>query len=151
MARRAAVLGATGQIGRATVPALMDDGWSVTAIQRNPSAVPADWRERGVTIAAADRADTEQLRAAMSGGADVVVDVVAYDGRDARQLVEMSADIGSIVAISSAGVYVDAEGRTFPGTPDAVPEFPVPIPEDQPTVAPASSTAPTRPPMTRGR
>jgi nucleoside-diphosphate-sugar epimerase len=73
----------------------------------------------------------------MADGADVVVDVVPYDGRHARQLIALSADIGSIVAISTAGVYVDIEGRTFPGTPDVVPEFPVPIAEDQPTVAPA--------------
>lgn len=40
------------------------------------------------------------------------------------------------MVISTAGVYVDASGRAFPGVPGAVPEFPVPIPEDQPTVAP---------------
>jgi nucleoside-diphosphate-sugar epimerase len=137
MAGRAIIIGATGQIGRATVPTLVDDGWQVTAIQRNPDAVPADWFDRGVIVASADRSDSDQLRAAMADGADVVVDVVPYDGRDARQLIEVSGDIGSIVAISTAGVYVDAAGRTFPGTPDAVPEFPVPIREDQPTVAPA--------------
>ena len=68
MTRRAVVIGATGQIGWATVPALIDDGWDVTAIQRNPAAVPPDWPDRGVTIVPADRSDGDQLRAAMGDG-----------------------------------------------------------------------------------
>jgi nucleoside-diphosphate-sugar epimerase len=137
MTRHAAVIGATGQVGRATVARLTEHGWSVTAIQRGNRAEPALWAERGVEVRAADRDDTDQLRTALAGGADLVVDTVAYDGSHAQQLIDLATDIGSIVVISTAGVYTDAAGRSFPGRPDGLPEFPVPIREDQPTVSPA--------------
>lgn len=137
MTGRAAIIGATGQVGRATAARLTDLGWSVTAIHRGNRAVPAEWADRDVTLAIADRDDLGQLRTALAGGADVVVDTAAYDGGHAQQLIDLSADIGSIVVISTAGVYVDGSGRSFPGRRDALPEFPVPIREDQPTVAPA--------------
>ena len=136
MTRRAAIIGGTGQVGRATAARLAEHGWSVVAIQRGTTPPPAHWADQGVELRTADRDDSGALRAALGGGADLLVDTAAYDRRHARQLIELSADLGSIVVLSTAGVYVDAAGRAFPGRPGALPEFPVPMSEDQPTLAP---------------
>ena len=82
--KRAFVLGAGGQVGRAVVEAL--NGWHVTA----------------VTSRDLDREDTAALRRA-SAGADVVVDVIPFSAAHAEQL--LTLDVGAVVAISSASVY----------------------------------------------
>ena len=58
----------------------------------------------------------------------------------------MELDLGAIIAISSASVYADAQGRTLDEAQgvDDFPEFPVPIPETQPTVEPGDATYSTR-------
>ena len=58
----------------------------------------------------------------------------------------LARDVGAIVAISSASVYADAQGRTLDEaeTADEFPELPVPIPESQPTVAPGEATYSTK-------
>src|SRR5262245_2347503 len=99
MSGRASVIGVTGQVGRAAVANLTDHGWSVTAIHRGSQSPPEQWRERGVAVRTADRDDRAQLAAALDGGADVVVDVVAYGEAHGHQLVELGKDIGSIVVI----------------------------------------------------
>jgi nucleoside-diphosphate-sugar epimerase len=58
----------------------------------------------------------------------------------------LALDVGAIVAISSASVYADEQGRTLDeaqGVED-FPEFPVPIPEAQATVEPADETYSTK-------
>jgi len=132
---RAVLVGGTGQIGRAAARALAADGWDVVAISRS-GTVPAGLAELGVQAVAADREDGEQLRAALGGGADVLVDCVAYTHAHGEQLNGLAGSVGSLVAISSAAVYTDDEGRAFTGaeTLGAFPQFPVPIPETQRTV-----------------
>ena len=87
--KRAFVLGAGGQVGRAAVAALK--GWHVTE----------------ATSKDLDREDTEGLRRA-SAGADVIVDVIAFTAAHARQL--LTLDVGAVVAISSAAVYGELGG-----------------------------------------
>ena len=62
----------------------------------------------------------------------------------AEQLLEL--ETGALVAISSASVYADEQGRTLDEAQgvDDFPEFPVPIPETQPTVAPGDDTYSTK-------
>ncbi|GAB2730573.1 NAD(P)H-binding protein [Streptomyces bullii] len=50
--------------------------------------------------------------------------------------------IGSAVVISTVSVYEDGKGRDFDtmGEPDGFPAYPVPIPEEQPTVPPGDAT-----------
>ncbi|GHJ39142.1 reductase [Streptomyces sp. TS71-3] len=128
------VIGASGQIGRAAVRALAEDGWTVTAASRGGGR-DERWPE-GVRALRLDRADGEALAAALGDGADVVVDVVAYGSVEARQLLSLADRIGSAVVISSGGVYADAENRSFDTQeePDGFPRYPVPILESQPTV-----------------
>ncbi|MEU5025939.1 NAD-dependent epimerase/dehydratase family protein [Streptomyces milbemycinicus] len=134
------VIGATGQIGRAAVRALAADGWQVRAASRH-GARDERWPEdvRTVTV---DREDDAALAAALGDGCDVLLDCVAYGARHAGQLLGLADRIGSAVVISSCTVYRDERGRSFEtqDEPDGFPEFPVPIPESQPTLPPGEDT-----------
>lgn len=138
------VLGATGQIGRAAVRALVADGWEVTAASRGggrDERWPAEVRSVAV-----DRDEDGALARALGAGTDVLVDVVAYDAGHGRQLAGLADRIGSAVVVSSGAVYEDDKGRSFDtqDEPDGFPRYPLPIPESQPTVAPGDSTYGTR-------
>ncbi|MGW0792011.1 NAD-dependent epimerase/dehydratase family protein [Streptomyces sp. NPDC002911] len=141
---RAFVLGATGQIGRVAVRALAGDGWEVTAASRG-GARDGTWGG-GVRTVALDREEEGALAAALGGGCDVLVDMVAFGRDHAAQLAGLAGRAGSAVVISSGAVYEDARGRSFDtqGEPDGFPEYPVPIPVTQRTVAPGDGTYATR-------
>jgi nucleoside-diphosphate-sugar epimerase len=80
----------------------------------------------------------------VANGFDLLVDVVPFEAAHAEQLLEL--DTGALVAISSASVYADEQGRTLDEAQgvDDFPEFPVPIPETQPTVEPGDDTYSTK-------
>lgn len=142
--RRAVVIGATGQIGRAAVKALARDGWDVTAASRGggrDDGWPAE-----VRAAALDRDDDTALATVVGDGCDALVDIVAYGAGHARQLTALAGRVGSAVVISSVSVYEDDKGRGFDtqSEPDGFPAYPVPIPESQRTVPPGESTYSTR-------
>ncbi|MFF8395548.1 NAD-dependent epimerase/dehydratase family protein [Streptomyces sp. NPDC016172] len=142
--RRAVVIGAGGQIGRPAVEALARDGWEVTAASRGGGRAenwPGEVRTRRL-----DREDDAALGALIGDGCDLVVDMVAYGARHARQLTDLADRIGSAVVVSTAAVYEDGEGRGFDtmGEPDGLPRYPVPIAEDQATVPPGDATYSTR-------
>ncbi|HWJ85734.1 MAG TPA: NAD(P)-dependent oxidoreductase [Cellulomonas sp.] len=134
MAKTALVIGGSGQIGRAAVPALVADGWDVRVLTRGRRGPADELRAWGAEPVVGDRHDAGSLAAAVRGGVDVVVDVVGYDDRDAEALLRHADDIGSAVVVSSAAVYVDDRGDGFES--DTFGTFPVPIGEDQPTVPP---------------
>ncbi|MFF5982530.1 NAD-dependent epimerase/dehydratase family protein [Streptomyces olindensis] len=138
--RRAVVIGAGGQIGRPAVAALARDGWEVTAASRGGGRA-GDWPD-GVRTERLDRGDDAALAALIGDGCDLVVDVVAYGARHARQLTRLADRIGSAVVVSTVSVYEDGKGRGFDTMeePDGFPEYPVPIGEDQPTVPPGDAT-----------
>ena len=85
----------------------------------------------GVERHVADRRNPGELEAAVGAGADVLVDTVAFDADDARQLASLSGIVGSVVAISSASVYGDDS-------------LPAPVGEGRPTVEPGDATYSTR-------
>ncbi|MFD8999641.1 NAD-dependent epimerase/dehydratase family protein [Streptomyces sp. NPDC059582] len=138
--RRAVVIGATGQIGRPTVDALVRDGWAVTAASRGGGRDDT-WPEE-VDAVRLDREDDEALAAVLGDGCDLVVDVVAYRARHARQLTSRADLVGSAVVISSVEVYEDGHGGGFDTLRETgvFPAYPVPIPETQPTVPPGEAT-----------
>ncbi|MEU6774907.1 NAD(P)-dependent oxidoreductase [Streptomyces sp. NPDC046759] len=142
--KRAVVIGASGQIGRPTVNALVRDGWEVTAASRSGGRDEA-WDD-GVRTVRLDRTDDAALARVIGDGCELVVDVVAYDASHARQLTSLGGRVGSAVVISSVSVYDDGKGRNFDTLhePDGVPAYPVPIPESQPTVAPGEMSYSTR-------
>ncbi|MGX1914888.1 NAD-dependent epimerase/dehydratase family protein [Streptomyces phaeochromogenes] len=141
---RAVVIGATGQIGRVAVGALATDGWEVTAVSRGGGR-DESWPD-GVRTARADRADDSALAAAVGDGCDVLVDMVAYGPEHARQLTNLAGRVGSAVVVSSLSVYEDDKGRNFDTQeqPDGFPEYPVPLSEEQRTIAPGEASYSTR-------
>jgi nucleoside-diphosphate-sugar epimerase len=108
----------------------------VTVGSRGRREAPAEIR-----CVVVDRADTAALQRAVDG-ADVLVDVIPFTPDDGEQLVALGERVGAIVAISSASVYTDAEGRSLDEAtrPDELPRLPVPIPEGQPTLQPGAAT-----------
>ncbi|MFI8221420.1 NAD-dependent epimerase/dehydratase family protein [Streptomyces sp. NPDC085932] len=134
MSRTAVILGGTGQIGLAVKRRLMVEGWNVALAHRGNRS---EFTGGGVKEIIIDRHDPQGVAKAVGGGADVVVDVVGYSREDAEYLLAASSDIGSIIAISTAAVYVDSQGRQFNGSvkPEEFPDFPDLISEDQPTVS----------------
>jgi nucleoside-diphosphate-sugar epimerase len=96
----------------------------------------------GIEQVALDR--DEQGALSVANGFDVVVDVIPFEAAHAEQL--LALETGGLVAISSASVYADEQGRTLDEAQgvDDFPEFPVPIPETQPTVTPGDDTYSTK-------
>ena len=131
MPGRAVVIGGCGFIGAPIARALLADGWTVDVVTRQ---TPGPEGTRHLT---ADRKDGDALRTAVGADAEVLVDVIPMDRADGEQLAALSADVGSIVAISSAAVYTDARGRAIlAGPDDPAPALPIPITESQPTAVP---------------
>jgi nucleoside-diphosphate-sugar epimerase len=143
---RALVLGGTGQVGRAAARRLVDAGYEVTVIARAARPLPDELLALGVAGVRADRSDTEAVGAAIGDGVDVLVDAVAFNPGDADQLNRFASRIGSQIVISSASVYVDSAGRSLDeaSSEETFPRLPVPISEDQPTVAAGDETYSTR-------
>jgi len=141
----ALIIGGSGQIGRATASRLLDAGWAVTVGQKRPERFPAALIARGAHAVALDRQAPDALAKVAAGGFDAVIDTVAFDEGHARQLLEIEGDVGAFVVISSGSVYRDAAGRTLDeAATNGFPDLPVPITEDQPTIAPGPATYSTR-------
>lgn len=137
---RAFVLGGAGQVGRAVASTLARAGWEVTAASRR--GTPVD----GASSIAADRDAPGGLSGALEDGADLLVDCVCYDERQAEQLLAVADRVGRLTVLSSVSVYADERGRSLDEAtgPHDFPIFPVPITEDQPTVPPGPQTYSTR-------
>ncbi|UKF31666.1 NAD-dependent epimerase/dehydratase family protein [Clavibacter phaseoli] len=142
--RRALILGGTGAIGGATAGRLARDGWSVDVTGRDPRIMPGELRDLGVRFHALDRSDASGIARLVGDGVDLLVDLVAFTAADVEALLPAMRASGSVVVASSRAVHVDDAGRHVNG--DEPPRFPVPIPEDGPTLAPA---APGTDPFTR--
>ncbi len=139
------ILGGTGQIGRAVAEHLLDHGWTVALAHRGHRPAPAELAARGAVAVTLDRDQPSALGRALAGGADLLVDAVAYGPDHAAQLLDVQADIRALVVISSSSVYRDGAGRTLDeAATTGFPLLPEPIGEDQPTVEPGPATYSTR-------
>ena len=142
MGRRALLLGGTGKTGRVLARRLLDTGWTVTLASRGERAVEGP---DGASHVALDRADDGALRSALGDGVDVLVDFVAFERAHAEQLLALGGLARSLVVLSSASVYADAEGRSLDEVnagEDA--RFRVPLTEREPTVRAGDETYSTR-------
>lgn len=143
MPKRALILGG-GQIGCAAAGAFAAAGWQVVLLSRSAPLAPLP-SAQAIEHRQVDRDDAPALRGALGGGADFLLDSVAYTPEQARQLLDFGGSLGNICFISTGSVYADASGR---GIEDAAgrgfPEFPEPITEDQATVQPGDSSYSTR-------
>jgi nucleoside-diphosphate-sugar epimerase len=140
MAQRAFLLGGTGKTGSVLARQLVAHGWEVRVGSRSVRPVP-----EGVEHVAVDRSDAQSLRAAVGDGADVLVDFVAFEPEHAQQLLSLRDVVRSLVVVSSAAVYIDAQGRSLADVREGeVVQFPVPISERQRTFEPGNDDYPTK-------
>ena len=114
MARRAFILGGTGQIGTAAAERLRGHAWDVTVAARTGGDVRLDRKE--------------ELE--LPGDFDALVDCVAFTAEHGEQLLGLAGRVGTVVAISSASVYTDDLANA---------RLPVPIPETHETVVPGDA------------
>src|SRR5437588_10485376 len=116
---RALILGGTGLVGRAAARRLLASGWQVDVTGRDPAHMPAELA--AARFIAADRGDSDQLRAALGSGADLLVDCICFTAADANRLLPLLGQVGSTVMISSKAVYVDPAGNH--SNSDTPPDF----------------------------
>jgi uncharacterized protein YbjT (DUF2867 family) len=127
------VIGATGQQGGAAARQLLDRGWEVRALVRNPGSPGAETlRAAGATLVTGDLDDPASLRAAMDGaygvflvltmltGPKVTPEGVIAEERRGKAVAEIAKEsgIGHLVysSISGAGLvndipYYDSKAR----------------------------------------
>ena len=74
------VTGASGYIGSHLVPRLLDAGYSVRVLSRNPGKLPAEWRDR-VQVAKGDATSDDDVRAALDGVGVLYYLLHSMDGR----------------------------------------------------------------------
>jgi hypothetical protein len=117
---------------------LAANGWRVTLAGKTEQSSPPAGFDHFVL-----NRDEEGVLS-VANGFDLVVDVIPFEAAHAVQLLEL--DAGALIAISSASVYADSQGRTLDEAQgvDDFPEFPVPISETQPTVEPGDDTYSTK-------
>jgi nucleoside-diphosphate-sugar epimerase len=145
LARRAFILGGTGQIGRAVARNLLDQGWRVVVAHRGRRSPPPELVEGGASVCILGREQPGDLAHALADGADALIDIVAFTRSHGDQLLNVQGSVGAFVVISSAGVYRDAAGRALDeAAQNGFPEMPEPIPETQSTVDPGPTTYSTR-------
>jgi nucleoside-diphosphate-sugar epimerase len=145
LVRQAFILGGTGQIGRAVARNLLDHGWNVVVAHRGRRPPPPELIEAGARITILDREQPGELARALAGGADALIDTIAFTQLHADQLLDIQRSVGALVVISSASVYRDEVGKTLDeAMQNGFPKMPDPIPEIQPTVDPGPATYSTR-------
>lgn len=131
---RAVIVGGTGLIGRAVARRLLAAGWRVTVTGRDRARMPTDLAAAGARFVPADRDDSAALAAAVGSGSDLLLDCVCYTAAQARSLLPLARNAGSVVMISTKAVYVDENGNH--SNSPAPPRFTGPVTEQQPTMRP---------------
>jgi nucleoside-diphosphate-sugar epimerase len=139
--KSAFIIGGTGQIGATVARHLAERGWSVMIGHRGAHVGDPSLSELDVTAVRIDRDDTEPLLT-LADGHDLVLDTLAFEPRHADQLARLAGHVGSVVVISTAGVYRDADGRNLDTatSEDDFPRYSGPIDESQPTIADGAPT-----------
>ncbi len=130
------VIGGRGQSGRAIGQRLVADGWEVMATSAgdlpSPEATP------GIRWSLLARDEGVGLADVVPSGTDVVIDITCFTPAHVDQLFALGDRVGSAIVMSTLSVYSDQEGRSLDEAEDeaSFPEWPVPLPEDWPTVPP---------------
>lgn len=125
---RVLVIGGTGFVGRHVLPLLVEEGHEVAALHRGTMASSLP---EGVHDIRGNRDRLADSRAAIERFApDVVLDLVLYTERQAREVANTFRGTGTrVVGVSSGDVYRNYDG--FRGKATAPPD-PVPLSEESP-------------------
>jgi len=133
LTKTVAIIGA-GQIGLAAVKVFQSEGWNTSVLARTKPS----WLNDNDALFERYEVVQDQLPQA-----DVVLDTIAFDAKDVARF--DSDKVGRYIAISSASVYCDDQGRTLDEAAiNGFPEFDGNITESQSTVPPGPSTYSTR-------
>lgn len=134
MQKNALLVGGSGQVGSAAARALLAAGVEVTIAHRGTRPLPADLvgHVRELTL---DRADADALTEA-ARGRDLVLDCMAFGPADAEPYAPLVGELGSLVVISTASVYLGTNGTWMDAATgdDDFPRLPVPVTEHDPIV-----------------
>src|SRR5262249_40352764 len=103
MTKTGIVIGVSGQIGLAVARRMLSDDWSVRGLHNGNTPLPDDLAE--VDVVVGDRNDDAAHASVLSGGADGVVDTIAFTSTYAQQLLRFADAIGALAVISSVAVY----------------------------------------------
>ena len=147
---KAFVIGGSGQIGFAIGNRLSHEGWSVILSSRSSLKFDGPWQHVKLDINQPDiiQLDVNQLFSrseALSDEFDLLISCIAFDASDARELLKLQPRAKRIVAISSASVYQDTQGRTLDEAKDCgFPVFDGPLTEETTTVPAGPETYSTR-------
>lgn len=135
MQKNALLVGGSGQVGIATARALIAAGVSVTVAHRGTRPLPADLVGH-VAELTLDRSDQDALTAAARGH-DLVLDCVAFTPGDVAAYTTLADELGSLVVISTASVYLGTNGTWMDAatSDDDFPRLPVPVTEQHPIVS----------------
>ncbi len=109
---------------------ILGEGWPLRGLHQPGAPLPGDLA--AVEVVIGDRNDDAVLARVLGGGADGVVDTIAYKSAHARQLLACARDVGALAVVSSVAVYADDRGHSM-DRPE--PMFPVPVTESQTLVA----------------
>jgi uncharacterized protein YbjT (DUF2867 family)/tryptophan-rich sensory protein len=120
VSRTVLVTGATGAIGGALVPVLLDNGWAVSVLARHPDRLDAAWRNH-VTVTVGDAGDAAALGRALEGtevayyllhSMDAGGEFGARDRTLARGFAEAARDAGTGRIVYLGGLH--PSGRLSP-------------------------------------
>ncbi|MGI5189533.1 NAD-dependent epimerase/dehydratase family protein [Promicromonospora sp. CA-289599] len=137
--RRAVILGGTGLVGRAVTRRLVDAGWRVDLTGRDPNRMPQDLAAAGASFHPVERSDAEATARLVGSGADLLVDCLCFTAANARGLLPVLPDVGSVVMLSSKAVYIDGDGNHV--NSPVKPKFDGAVREEQRTLPPDESGA----------
>ena len=134
MQKNALLVGGSGQVGTAAARALLAAGVEVTIAHRGTRPLPADLvgPVRELTL---DRGEADALTGA-ARGCDLVLDCVAFGPADAEPYAPLVGELGSLVVISTASVYLGTNGTWMDAATgdDDFPRLAVPVTESDPIV-----------------
>ncbi len=141
----ALVFGSAGQLGAAVAERLLSLGWDVWAVTRNRRLPPPAVARGGARLLDGTGKSRAAVIAGLAHPVDAVFDPTAYDGADARDLLQARTQFGGLVVVSSASVYAGPDGRSLVETSQSgLADSSRPITEDAPTVAPGDDGYPAR-------
>ena len=142
---RALVFGGTGQIGIAVSKALLDAGWHVDVVTRGRRSLEEGLLDAGAHRLSGEGRTRHDVIAESPAVYDAVFDPTCYTARDAEDLLASRERVGAYCVVSSAGVYMDHQGRTLDKARETgFPDFHGLIDETNPTVSPGPASYATR-------